>query len=345
MFSINANTNIETFIQLVENKTNIVIAGHINSDGDCMGSAFSLGYALTMLGKKNVNILLNNLSDTYDYIIEMFKNSSNPEAQNMIYDGDISELNPDLFIAVDCADIRRLGHFKEVFDRATTTINIDHHISNVNFADLNIVQPATSSTSEVVFEILNQIGCFNQEIATAIYSGIVSDTAGFKHNCTGPRTHEIAGKLISMGTEVSEIHSKLLYTHTFANARILAKTIDNLDEFQEGCIISTLTKNEILEDCKASYEDLEGISAYLADFQDIGVSVLMYERANGDIKISFRSRELDVNELASKFGGGGHKLASGATIENGNLEDLKAKVITRVKIALENLEYSKSIEN
>lgn len=315
----NIYKNIEPFIKELEKSENIVIAGHISPDGDAVSSSLSLAMAINKIGKKPI-ILLEKYSDNYNYL----------KGQEMIYRGEYGNLNPDLFISVDCGDIERLGKAKEVFERAKKTVNIDHHISNDGFGDLNIINDKSSSTSEVIFEVISCMDIdIDIDIATIIYTGLVFDTSGFKHSSTSKRTHEIAGELVNIGVDNSMIHTNLLYSHTLENARLLSKTIQNI-YIEEDILISTLTKNEILEECMANYGELEGISGYLIDFKGINISIFLYEKKDGSIKASFRSKNKDVNKIASKFGGGGHVLASGATL-NMTLDEAKKSILDEVK--------------
>lgn len=315
----NIYKDIEPFIEEIKKYENIAIAGHISPDGDAISASLSLAMTLVKMGKKPI-ILLENYVDTYNHL----------DGHHMVFKGDYDTLNIDLFISVDCGDIERLGKAKPIFEKAKKTVNIDHHISNNNFGHLNIVNTQASSTSEIIFEIVNHTDKLDLDIATAIYTGLVFDTCGFKHKSTGKRTHQIAGELINIGVDSAMVHTRLLYTHTLANARLLAKTIQNIC-VEDNIVISTLTKSEIIEECKASYDDLEGISGYLLDIKGIDVAVFLYEKADGSIKASFRSKTIDVNKIAGSFGGGGHILASGATIKDMSLEQAKQNILEKIR--------------
>ncbi|MDE6357951.1 MAG: bifunctional oligoribonuclease/PAP phosphatase NrnA, partial [Eubacteriales bacterium] len=309
-------SQIKNVIEEIKKAENIVLAGHVSPDGDAVSANFALALAIKKLGKEPI-ILLEKYSDTYNYL----------KGHNLVYTGEQNKLNPELFISLDCGDISRLGGVEEVFKRAKKTINIDHHMSNNNFGNINVVNKEGSSTSEVVFEIIKEMeeafgkDFIDKDIATIIYTGIVFDTCGFKHKSTGKRTHQIAGELIEKGVDSSMVHTNIIYTHTLGNTRLLAKAVENM-QIDENILISTLSKEDILKKCNASFEELEGISGYLLDIKGIDVSAFLYEKRDGSIKVSFRAKELDVNEIADKFGGGGHKLASGATIK-ATLEEAK----------------------
>lgn len=309
---------IEPFIQKVQANDSIVIAGHTSPDGDAVSATLALAMALRKMGKEVV-VLLEEYLDNYKYV----------KGVDMIYKGDYLELRPDIFVSIDCGEIERLGEAKKVYEKSKIKVNIDHHESNNNFADINIVNKKASSTSEIIFEIVNHIGAIDFNIATAIYTGIVFDTCGFKHKSTSKRTHEIAGELIEVGVDSSMVHTNLLYTHSIENARILSKAIQNI-EFVKDIAISTLTNYEIKEECMADCTDIEGISNYMLDIKGIDISVFLYEKDDESIKVSFRSNEKDVNKIASMFGGGGHILAAATTIKNMTLQEAKKAILEKI---------------
>lgn len=316
----NIYENIEPFIQLVEHSNSIVLAGHTSPDPDAISASLALGMALKKIGKNPI-ILLEDYTGSFEYI----------EESDIVYKEDYNNLQDiDLFISLDCGDIERLGNVKSIFERAKYTVNIDHHISNNNFGKLNIVNVNSSSTSEIIFEIVNHIGALDLEIATSIYTGIVFDTGGFKHNCTSKRTHEIAGELIQLGVDSTKIHSNVLTMHTFENSKLLAKSIQNI-YIENDIIISTLSNKEI-EELNCTDKNTGGIVQYLLDTKNINVSVFLYEKVNKSIKASFRSKTIDVNKIASKFGGGGHILASGATITDMTLEQAKDAILEQIRM-------------
>lgn len=314
----NSYKEIENLIKQIKKSDKIVISGHISPDADAISSSLSLAKAIKKLGKSPI-VLLGEYPNTYSYF----------DGHDMVkknYDG-----IADLFISMDCGDIERLGNAKKNFMGANMSANIDHHISNNMFGDINIVNPKASSTSEIVYEIITIMGGIDIDIATSIYTGIVADTGGFKHNTTGQRTHVISGELIAIGVNSSMIHTALLYTHTLGNARLLAQTIQNI-EIDGDIAISTLSKDEVLNKCGAKYIELEGISSYILDFAGINVGVILHEKQDGMIKASFRAKTLDVNNIAQMFGGGGHMLASGATLDM-TLIQAKNEILERIKQA------------
>lgn len=293
----------------IENIHTLYISGHINPDGDAIGSVFAFALAMKQLGKNPVILI-----EDYDKKFNVLK------GKEYIYKGDYSDINPEIMFAIDCGSKDRLGKTSEVFDRAKLTYNIDHHISNSNFANKNIVNGSASSASEIVYEIISKFVDIDSDIASAIYTGILLDTGGFMHNCTSERTHQIAGRLISAGVDTPFIHSKMLKEHTISQVKVFNKALDNLC-IDNGVAYTFLTAKEI-NDCNAVSSDLDGIVEYILNIDGVKVSMLVTQRKENFVKLSFRSKTIDVNKVASVFGGGGHTLAAGAGVSDKSIYDI-----------------------
>lgn len=307
------NEKFKLFYELIQNSNSIVIAGHISPDCDAISASFSLAsFILKIFNKKSI-VLLEEYPEKYSFL----------KGKEFLYNKqDYKDLSPDLFIAVDCGSIDRLGEAKSVFERSKKTVNIDHHISNDSFAQVNFVDPKSSSTSQIIFEILKDLDVLDDDIATTIYSGIVFDTCGFKHNSTSSRTHQIASELLNYNIDISMVHTKILNHNTLAKAKVLSKAIENIVVYKDFCY-SILNRETIINECSADYSDVEGISSYLLDIEGINIAVFFYEYSNSRIKVSLRSKKIDVNKIASIFNGGGHKLASGAILKTSLEEAVK----------------------
>ncbi len=280
----------------------VVVAGHTSPDGDAVGAALGLALALNQKGVK-VNVLLEEYAERFDFI----------QGKEFIYKGDYSMLSPKIFFAVDCGDTERLGRAAEVFNKAEVTYNIDHHISNTSFAQYNIVNPKASSASEIVYEIVKDKCQVTVDMATALYSGLVFDTSGFKHNSTSRSTHIAAGEMVELGVDTAFIHSKILYEHSLSQFKVMRTALNNVHLIENGDIIYTVITKEELDRCGAKNGDTDGVAEYLLNLRGVKVSALITQREENKVKISLRSKKYNVNKVASAFGGGGHILAAGAT--------------------------------
>lgn len=301
----------------IENVQTIYITGHTSPDGDCIGSTFAFALALKKMGKEPV-ILLEDYGERFNIL----------EGRQYVYRGSYDELCPEIMFSIDCADKKRLGEAEKAFDKAKYTYNIDHHISNREFADVNIVNGAASSACEVVYEIIKDFVSIDKDIATALYTGILTDTGGFRHNSTSERTHQIAGKLVAAGVDTPEIHTKFLMEHSLTDVKIFVKALEKME--LEDKIAYTFVTAEDMALCSASSKNLDAIVGYLLNTEGAEVSVFASEREEGIVKLSFRSKSVNVNEIASLFGGGGHVLAAGAAAE-GDIIEILNKAVNEVR--------------
>lgn len=307
----------------INNVDKVYISGHINPDGDAISSCFAFARAIEKLGKTPI-ILLEDIPAKYDFL----------KGKEYWYTDDYAALEPQLFVALDCGDKQRLGNAADVFDKALVTYNIDHHASNCGFAKYDIVNGKASSASEMVYEIITRLGIKpDYDMAVALYTGIVFDTGGFKHNSTLKRTHEIAGALVEMGVPTSDIHSKILFEHTIPQVKLLNTALNNFT-MVDKIAYSYITLDEI-NSCNANFSDLDGITEYLLNIDGVEISLLATQRSDDLVKLSFRSRRLNISDVAMEFGGGGHKLAAGAGC-NGSLSEILEQALNKLKCVVKN---------
>ncbi len=225
-----------------------------------------------------------------------------------------------MFIALDTVK-ERMGEAERLFDQAAKTINIDHHISNVGCGDVNYIDAKSSSTSELVYDVLEEDG-LDTEIAKAIYIGIIHDTGVMRYSNTSPKTLEIAAKLISFGFDFSELIEKTFYEKTYVQNLLLGRALLESIQFMEGkCIVSGLVKRT-LDFYHADSKDLDGIVSQLNQTAGVECTIFMYQTGVLEYKVSLRSKgKVDVAKIAMFFGGGGHVRAAGCTM-NGTFHDV-----------------------
>ncbi|MBC5688027.1 bifunctional oligoribonuclease/PAP phosphatase NrnA [Mediterraneibacter sp. NSJ-55] len=309
---------------LLKGKRRIALGGHVRPDGDCVGSAMGL---YLYLKKQYPDI------ETDLYLEEV------PQAFQMIHRTEEvkTELPEaaqyDLFICLDCGDIKRLGCFSTLFEQAGETACIDHHISNEAFADYNYIVPDASSTSELVFTLLEDEK-ISRECAEALYMGIAHDTGVFQYSCTSPKTMEIAAKLLRKGIDGNEIIDKTYYEKTYVQNQILGKALlESMLILDKRCIVSVVTMKD-MEFFQAVPSDLEGIVSQLRQTKGCEVALFLHEISFHTFKVSLRSKGMvDVSKIAQYFGGGGHVRAAGCTLK-GTSHDVINNVSSQILLQL-----------
>ena len=297
----------------LEHVKSVAIAGHVRPDGDCVGSCMGL-YLYIREYFPQVEIL--------DVYLEEF-----PESFRFIKGTDQvkhsceADMAYDRMFCLDSGDAARLGAAGKYLKTAKKSICIDHHISNVGYADVNDIVPDASSTSELVCGLLEPEK-ITKEMAEALYMGIAHDTGVFQYSCASPETMRTAGMLMGKGINFSEIVEKTYFQKTYVQNQILGRALlESILVLDKKCIISGIRKKE-MEFYHVTPMDLDGIVSQLRNTEGVEAAIFLYETDIQEYKVSMRSNgAVDVQKVASYFGGGGHVRAAGCTMQ-GSFHDV-----------------------
>lgn len=293
---------------------------HIRPDGDTIGSAVALCLALRKLGKIAQIFSSDTIPKKFEFL---------PEIKNIKCElgGDY-----DTFIAVDCSDLARLGAFADAFSRHIYTFVIDHHISNDGYGKITYMRD-TASNCENMFDVIVNLGgetVFDADIANALLLGISTDTGNFSHKDIGANPFRVAECLISRGADINKIHYEMFKKQTKERAKLHGLVMSKIRYFLDGelGVISVFQKD--FATTGADPSETEGFIDFLMNVDTVKVGVCLMETKDKTFKISFRSKGIDVNEIAGVFGGGGHVLASGCML-NGYYEDVVDRIVYACK--------------
>jgi phosphoesterase RecJ-like protein len=315
-----ANMNYKEVLDIARNSDNIYITGHVNPDGDCIGAVLAMAMLLEEDGIL-AKVVLEKVSEVYDFLpIEKYV---------------ISEVNEDidLLITLDCGDESRVLDFLKT---SNTLINIDHHKSNNFFGKYNHVVVDTSSTCEIIYNMIDDKSKITKEIATSLYTGIVYDTGCFKHSNTSRNTHLIAGELIKFEFDFTEIINRLLYYKTVTALKARSIAVGNMKLHNDNKVITSFITLNDMKKLNAGKESTEGIVQMLNEIKGIECAVFAYEIDDDSYKVSLRSKGMiDVCKVAGIFGGGGHVKASGCSIK-GNSTTVLNTVLAEINNQLDN---------
>ena len=310
-------------LQKIEESKNIIISSHINPDGDAIGSGLGLYLALTKkYPDKSIRFIL---EDKVPYNYSFLKGTEKIEKFDELKD----EPKADLFIVVDSAVFKRIGKVADLRKDAFL-VNIDHHISNDNYGDLNIVKNI-SSASEVVYGVIKDLGIEIDTLAgESLYTGIVTDSGNFQYDSTSMDTFRIAGELLGLGIDRDNIINEVYRSRTLGFIRTLGIALSEMKIDNEKKLVSFLLTKDFMTKNNIQKDETEGIVEKLLEYKDCEVAVFLKEEGNGKIKGSLRSkRDIDVNEVAKAFDGGGHRKAAGFTttlIEEEIIKIIKEKI-------------------
>ena len=299
-------------IKECEGAGRIGISAHIRPDGDAIGSTMALYlYLKKVYPKAEVKLFLETPPECFCYLKYLSE-----------IDSEYADEEPfDVFFALDCA-ADRLGGAEGFFRNAKKKINIDHHISNKDgCGDINVVVPHAGSTSEVLYELLEE-AYLDIDIAEALYTGIIHDTGVFQYSNTSPNTLQIASKLIGYGFDFSRLIEESFYQKTYLQNQILGRALIESIRFMEGrCVVSCVDR-KMMDFYGVVPSDLDGIVNQLRNIKGVDCAIFMYEINAMEYKVSMRSNEcVDVSKVASFFGGGGHVRAAGCTMK-GTVHDV-----------------------
>ena len=292
--------------ELLEGKQSVALGGHVRPDGDCVGSTMGLYlYLKENFPQIETDLYLESVPEAYSMI------RHTDEVKSELPEGKIY----DLFICMDCGDLQRLGFSQKLFIESKQTACIDHHVSNEAFADVNYIVPDASSTSELVYNLLDY-DKMSLETAEALYMGIAHDTGIFRYSCTSPETMEAAAQLMRKGVDTAKITDRTYYEKTYVQNQILGRALlESIMVLDQRCIVSVVRLKE-MEFFQAKPSDLDGIVSVLRQTRGVDVAILLYELEPQTFKVSLRSKEIvDVSAVAKYYGGGGHVRAAGVTMK------------------------------
>lgn len=298
---------------LEEAKT-VFITAHVGPDGDTLGSMLGLKFALEK-ARPHIHrvdcVISGKMPDVYGFLPGIKDVHRMESATTLLKQYDVA-------ICVDCGSLDRLGLARPLFEGATVNVNIDHHISNEKFAKINVVETSAAASGEVVFDVLKEMKIpMDANIATGLYTAIVTDTGGFKYSNTTAKVMETTAALISGGADPEYIFKQLYeeqpLSQVMLQANALAQTRFNSDKTVGWAIIT----RELLRQHDALDEHIDGLVEQIRRIDSVLIAVVFKETEGGATKVSIRSdtHDIDVAAVMAKFGGGGHKMAAGCTLD------------------------------
>ena len=308
---------------IIKSSKNILIISHLNPDGDTLGSMCAMYSAIFDNYKKKPDMLLmSKLPEIYTFIpyVDLAKHIS---------EYDVSR-EYDLVINVDVASYDRMFESKILFDKAKYTVNIDHHITNNGYANLNLVSSQASSTGEVLFDLMESLNwIISLNTAKALYAAILTDTGSFKYNNTTSKALLAASKLADIGVVPSEIYKYCYESNTREHVQFQAHCINNAVFCNDNKIAYIIIYKRDMERYNVAEDCTEGLTEKLRAIKSVEVAFIVKQLSASSSKISMRSESVDISSVCAKFGGGGHKLAAGCLIK-APVEDAAKKVLDEV---------------
>ena len=298
-------------VEEIRRRQRFVISSHVRPDGDAIGSQLAMAYGLRHLGKQ-VRIVDGDRPPTPLLVF--------PGVQAIEVMSEIDDPG-DAVLVMECGDLARTG--VKGFERGFV-INIDHHPGNAMYGALNWFDLGAAACGEMVFDLVEALGVpLTKEIATHVYIAILTDTGSFHYSNISPKTFEICRRCVEAGVEPPAVARSIFDSNNLGRLKLFGAVLSRMELDPSGRLATVYVDQQMANDCGGTYEDTEGLINLPLTVKEIQAVVFFKENGTNDWRISMRSKgEIDINLVAKRFGGGGHKNASGCSAR-GTFEDLK----------------------
>lgn len=308
----------------IESANEIIVISHERPDGDAIGSALAMGLGLEKLGKRVRIFVPDRVPEVYRFLkgIEKIEKLQNTK-----------ELHADVCVFLDTANPIRLGSKTDLRGLGKLIVNIDHHVDNTGFGDINLIDPTAAATGEIVYEVLSQWDdLIDPDIADALYTAIVTDSGRFSYDSTTHKTHLIAADLLMKGANKSKIIKNIYEIKPLKVLKLIGEMLINASLAFDGKVIWSFITLKSFREHGADLLDSEGFLQFLRMTQGAKIAILFRELEENRIRVSLRSIDSSINvrEIAAEFGGGGHDMAAGCTLET-DLEGAKNLILKSIK--------------
>lgn len=312
----------------IEGAREIVLACHQGPDGDALGSMLALQLALRERGVKAI------ASWGSDPFVVPKHYAFLPGLEGLSPPAEVPAA-PELLVTFDCGSFERLGTLEPNARAAKQLICVDHHASNDRFGTINLIDPRIAASAVLTYKLIGKLGIpLNRDIATCLYTGVLTDTGCFKYQNTTPEIHAVAGDLLSHGIAHDEIARIVYDTHPVGFLKVLAVALGRAELIPDASMIWTWVTRSDLEGNGIDPEDTDGLIDVIRTADVAEVACVLKELPDGNYKVSMRAKgTANVGALCESFGGGGHALAAGFTAEGKDPRALAATIAERLRAA------------
>ena len=309
-------------VELIEQKHRFMITAHVRPDGDSLGSSLALYWILKALEKDAVVIMRDRVPRAY---------RSLPGADDVVVLPEVTEMFDGAFV-IECSDMDRPGL---IGLEKQHVVNIDHHSTTALFGNVNWIDSTASAVGEMVYNLCKALGVTpTREIATCVYTALLTDTGSFHFSNTTERTFKIASELVKRGVEPAKVSQALFYSYPYSKIKLLGLALATLERDASGHVATVRVSLADMAEADASEEDADGIVNYALSIGEVDAVAFFKELEPDLYRVSLRSKgKINVARVAERFGGGGHKNASGCTLR-GPLDETSAEVVERLKEAV-----------
>ncbi|HEX9758671.1 MAG TPA: bifunctional oligoribonuclease/PAP phosphatase NrnA [Nitrospiria bacterium] len=305
-------------VDAIQEGQSFLITTHMNPEGDALGSSLGLALALRAMKKEALIYNVDSVPRIFHFLPfhEIYQ-------QKKKVDGHF-----DTMFVLDCGDSTRTGLMNNGSPLPPVVINIDHHVTNKNFGNINWIDPEATATAEMIYDLLIYLNLsISPEIALSLYTALFTETGSFRFSNTTPKALRISAELLEKGVEPYWLSQQLYEKRSLEGLKLLGEGLTRMGKSDDGKIAWIMVTQDLLKKTKTDWEDSEDFVNYPRSLAGVEIAVFFRELGDRLFKVSFRSKnQINVAQLAEHFGGGGHRYAAGCQIE-GDLDQVKKKVL------------------
>jgi phosphoesterase RecJ-like protein len=317
---------MDSIVQHLRKSRKILIAAHANPDGDAVGSLLAMGRALAVLGKNTTLYNESPIPAVYRFL---------PSVERIT--GELRETDGyDTAVVLDCGNPGRIGEAKGKVEAVPCVINLDHHQTNTRFGHLHVVDTSACATAEIVYRLIRHMGvAIDRIMATAIYTGILTDTGSFRFSNTNRAAFSICEEMVAAGVEPYRVAQHVYGTYSLGRIKLLNLALDSIEIAGNGKVSLMTLSQDMLDETGTQREDIDGLINYARRIKNVKVAALIQELEKDGAPPGTRHRyhvslrsdgEVDVSGIAARYGGGGHPSAAGFNVVS-TLSDVKASIV------------------
>lgn len=313
-------------VEILAGAREVALLCHVDPDGDALGSMLALRLHLERQGVHTVASFARSAGENGHGLTVPAQYRFLPGVDTLT-PPDRFPSAPEVLVTLDCGSPDRLAGLAPVLDRAATVIVADHHATGVDYGDVRLVDGSAAATAVVVGELVDRLGGqIDRDVATCLYTGLVTDTGRFQYAATTPQVHQFAARLLATGIDHVGIARRIWETHRFAYLKLLGRALERAELDSADGLAWTVVRQDDLRQLELTMDEVEGVIDVLRSSDSAECTLVLKEQRTGQWKASLRSQGMvDVGRVASVLGGGGHHAAAGFTAD-GDAGDVVARV-------------------
>ena len=303
-------TNISKAIKAIQRAKKVIVASHVNPDGDTIGCLLALGHTLILMGKRVILLSQDGVPSRFQFL---------PGSELILSD---TRETADVSIAVDCGSVRQLGSLRAPFFRSKTTIQVDHHDFGNSFGKIQVLEEDAAAVGEIVYELIKALKVeITPAIATCLLTSIIVDTGSFRFTNIRSKTFDICSRLVRKGVDLQHLIEESYWKKTRSVAKLSGYAIMTADFSNTGAVVWSTVYQKDFKRFGAHISDVDAVADDLRSIEGVKVAAVFRETEKKSFRVSLRSKYgINVANVAKNFGGGGHHNSAGCAIRNSEKE-------------------------